>query len=468
MALVVFDRGRMQETVEAYLDKHQKRILAQLFDFLRIPSVSTDPERRADIQSGADWVADRLQEAGPFKIEQLATSGHPAVYAEWLEAPGRPTLLVYGHYDVQPPDPLDQWLSDPFAPEIRDGRIYARGASDDKGPVFIPIKVAEAFFATEGRLPINLKLLIEGEEEIGSAHFDELVRNHVGKLAADYVLSADGAMWRNSEPSITVGSRGVVSLDVEVRGPRSDLHSGRHGGAVQNPLHTIALLVASLHRADGSVAVDEFYEGVQEPTASEREQIAALDYKDEDYRRAVGVPMLVGEQGFGTLERQWLRPTLEVNGLYGGYQGPGSKTVIPAAAHAKLSCRLVPGQDPGQILRLLTAHLHAHTPPGVTMSVTPHAGAAPAYRIDPEHPALRIARDTLRRHYGMEPVTVLMGGTLPVCEAFRRELHMDTVFFSFSTADEDFHAPNEFFRISRLWDGLAVWADFWRTAGEMA
>jgi acetylornithine deacetylase/succinyl-diaminopimelate desuccinylase-like protein len=457
----------MQETVAAYLESHREHILAQLIDFLRIPSVSADPDRRADVQSAADWVCDRLKEAGPFTVEQLATGGHPAVYAEWLGAPGRPTVLVYGHYDVQPPDPLDAWISGPFAPEIRDERLYARGASDDKGPVFIPIKVAEAFFATGGRLPINVKLLIEGEEEVGSGHLDDLIRQQAGRLAADYVLSADGAMWRSSEPSITVGSRGIVTLDVDVRGPRSDLHSGRHGGAVQNPLHALASLIAGLHRAGGSVSVDGFYDGVLEPSRREREQIAALGYADEDYRQAVGAPALYGEEGFGTLERQWLRPTLEVNGLYGGYQGPGSKTVIPSDAHAKLSCRLVPGQDPDRILRRVTEHLQAHTPPGVTLTVNPHAGGAPAYRIDPGHPALRIARLALQRRYGMEPVTVYSGGTIPVCDTFRRELHMDTVFFSFSTADEDFHAPNEFFRLSRLWDGLAVWVDFWQTAGEM-
>ncbi len=458
----------MQETAEAYLEKHRNQILDQLLDFLRIPSVSTDPARLADVQAGADWIGDRLKEAGPFNVEQLATGGHPAVYAEWLGAPGRPTVLVYGHYDVQPPDPVDQWLSPPFEPEIRNERIYARGASDDKGSVFIPIKVAEAFFATHGRLPINVKLLIEGEEEIGSAHLDDLVRQEAGRLAADYALSADGAMWRITEPSVTVGSRGIVTLDVEVRGTRSDLHSGRHGGAVQNPLHAVASLIAGLHRADGSVAVEGFYDGVMEPSRAEREQIAALGYEDEAYRQAIGAPALYGEEGFGTLERQWLRPTVEANGLYGGYQGPGSKTVIPATAHAKLSCRLVPGQDPEQILHRLTAHLRAQTPPGVTLSIVPHPGAAPAYRIDPGHPALRIARMALRRRYGQEPVTVLSGGTIPVSDTFRRELSMDTVFFSFSTADEDFHAPNEFFRLSRLWDGLAVWADFWRTAGEIA
>ncbi|MDB5076979.1 MAG: putative peptidase, partial [Chloroflexi bacterium] len=315
---------------------------------------------------------------------------------------------------------------------------------------------------------INLKLLLEGEEEIGSAHLGEFVEQHAEMLAADYALSADGAMWRSSEPSITIGSRGIVDLELEMRGPKGDLHSGRHGGAVQNPLHALATLMAGLHRDDGSVAVEGFYDGVQDPSASERRQVAALSFSDEVYREAVGAPALFGEAGFSTLERQWYRPTLEINGLYGGYQGPGSKTVIPSVAHAKISCRLVPGQQPADVLRKVTRHIEAHTPLGVTVQVTPHAGGAPAYRLDAAHPGLRIAQDALRRRYEQDPVTVLMGGTLPVSDIFKRVLGIDTIFFSFSTADEDFHAPNEFFRLSRLWDGLAAWADYFRTAGEPA
>jgi len=456
----------MRQTPEAYLDGRHERMLGQLLDFLRIPSVSTDPARRPDIDAAARWVAARLAEAGPFGVEVMETAGHPVVYAEWLGAPGRPTLLVYGHYDVQPPDPLDEWRSPPFAPEIREGRIYARGVSDDKGPMFIPIKVAEAFFAIDASLPVNLKFLIEGEEEIGSPHLEEFVAAHAERLRADYALSADGAMWRIDEPSLTAGSRGLVALDVEVRGPRTDLHSGRHGGAVRNPLHALAALVAGLHRADGTVAVDGFYDAVRAASDEERRDMAALPFDEDGYRAAVGVPELYGERGYNTLERQWVRPTLEVNGLYGGYQGAGSKTVIPAVAHAKISCRLVPDQAPADVLRLVTRHLEGHAPAGVTVRVTPRPGGAPAYRIDPEHPGLRVAHQVLRELYGTKPATVLMGGTLPVSEMFRRVLGIDTVYFSFSTADEDFHAPNEFFRLSRFHDGLAAWAAYWRTAGE--
>jgi len=455
----------MRQTPEAYLDAHFDRNLAQLLDFLRIPSISADPARRQDIDAAARWVAARLREAGPFTVELIDTAGHPVVYGEWLGAPDRPTLLVYGHYDVQPVDPLAEWPSAPFAPEIRDERIYARGVSDDKGPMFIPIKVAEAFFAADGALPVNLKFLLEGEEEIGSPDLEEFVVAHAGKLGADYALSADGAMWRIDEPSLTVGSRGLVSLDVDVRGPRNDLHSGRHGGAVQNPLHALAELVAGLHRPDGSVAVAGFYDAVRALDDDERRRIAALPFAEDVYRTAVGVPDLYGERGYGTLERQWTRPTLEVNGLYGGYQGAGSKTVIPAVAHAKISCRLVPDQAPADVLRLVTRHLEEHAPCGVTVRVSPHAGGAPAYRIDPDHPGLRVARAVLREQAGTEPVEVLMGGTLPVSALFRRVLGIDTVYFSFSTADEDFHAPNEFFRLSRFRDGLAAWAAYWRAAG---
>ncbi len=455
----------MHSAPERYLETQRDRILDDLLAFLRLPSVSTDPTHQRDIWETARWLEARLRRAGPLTVELAATDGHPVVYAEWLGAPGRPTILIYGHYDVQPPDPLERWLSPPFAPEIRDGRIYARGASDDKGPMLIPIAVAEAFFATDGALPVNVKLLFEGEEEIGSPHLDSFVTARASQLAATYALSADGAMWRASEPSISVGSRGLVALDVEVHGPRTDLHSGRHGGALQNPLHALAALVASLHTDDGRVAVAGFYDAALEVSLEERRAIAELAFDDEAYRASVGAPTLFGEAGYTTLERQWLRPTLEVNGLGGGYQGPGSKTVIPASAHAKISCRLTPGQRPDDIVALLRRHIDTHTPPGVEIEVTVQPGSAPAYRIDGAHPGLRVACRVLREVYGRPPLDVFIGGTLPVAEIFKRALGIDTVFFSFSTADEDFHAPNEFFRASRLWEGLSAWTRYWQVAG---
>ncbi len=455
-------------TPQAYLEQHRDRTIQELLDFLRISSVSTDPAYRADIDAAAGWVAEQLRQAGPFRVEVMPTAGHPIVYAEWLGAPTRPTLLVYGHYDVQPPDPLDRWNSPPFEPEIRDGRIYARGASDDKGPMFIPIKVAHAFFATEEALPVNLKLLFEGEEEIGSPSLSDFIQEHAAMLAADFALSADGAMWRVDLPSITTGSRGLVGMNLEIRGPAKDLHSGRHGGAVQNPLHALVELLSTLHHPDGSVAVEGFYHRVSTLSPEGRAEIESLPFDDEAYRQEVGAPELFGEPGYGVLERQWVRPTLELNGLGGGYQGAGGKTVIPSTASAKITCRLVPDQQPDEVLDLVERHLRTHRPPGIELTIARQPGSAPSYRIRADHPGLATARSVLRDVYGREPVSVLIGGTLPVSEMFARILGIDTVYFSFSTADEDFHAPNEFLRLERFIDGLRAWTEFWRLVPSLS
>jgi acetylornithine deacetylase/succinyl-diaminopimelate desuccinylase-like protein len=458
----------MIESPYQYLDAHGDRIVEELLEFLRIPSVSTDPTQRAHVNAAASWVAGRLQRAGPLRVEMFDTAGHPVVYAEWLGAPGKPTILVYGHYDVQPPDPLERWQTPPFEPDLQDDRIYARGVSDDKGPMFIPIKVVEAYFSTRGALPINLKFLFEGEEEIGSPSLNAFISDHAEMLRADYALSADGAMWRVDKPSVITGSRGLVALNFDVRGPAKDLHSGRHGGAVQNPLHALAELVASLHHPDGRVAVDGFYDAVRAPTTAERAEIAVLAFDDEAYRKEVGVSALFGEQGFSTLERQWIRPTLELNGMSGGYEGEGGKTVIPAGAHAKISCRLVPDQPPDEIVELVRRHLVEHTSPGIELHIEERPGGSPAYRIPADHPGLQVARKVLRNLYGQDPASVLIGGTLPVSEIFSRVLGIDTVYFSFSTSDEDFHSPNEFFRLSRFRDGLRAWTDYWEMAAVPA
>ena len=431
---------------------------AELKEFAAIPSVSTDPAHAADIQAAADWVAAKLAAAGPIAVTRFETNGNPVIYGEWLGAPGKPTVLVYGHYDVQPPDPLDKWHSPPFVPTERDGRLYARGVSDDKGPMLIPIKVAESFFATEGALPINVKFMFEGEEEIGSPSLEPFIRAHTGLLAADVVLSADGAMWRIDEPSLTVASRGLIGLELTLTAASKDLHSGRHGGAVANPLNAMARLIASLHDADGRVAVGGFYERVRKLSAAERQAILGLPFKDSDYLAQVGAPATFGEPGYSTLERLWTRPTLDVNGMWGGYQGPGQKTVIPSEAHAKITCRLVADQDPDEIMSLVAIHLERHTPTGTRLVIESSDHGARPYRIDDDHFALRAASDALAAVYGPRPLVVSMGGTVPVCEIFKRVMGIDTVFFSFSTADEDYHAPNEFFRIHRLHEGVEAWA----------
>jgi acetylornithine deacetylase/succinyl-diaminopimelate desuccinylase-like protein len=454
------------EKVLAHLAAHHDRTLAELVDFAAIPSVSTDPAHAIDVHAAASWVARALASAGPFTVRTIATPGNPVVYGEWLGAPGKLTVLVYGHYDVQPADPLEKWSSPPFSPTVRDGRLYARGVSDDKGPMLIPIKVAESFFAVDGALPINVKCMFEGEEEIGSPSLDAFIRDNTELLAADVVLSADGAMWRIDEPSLTVSSRGLAGLELTLTAASKDLHSGRHGGGVANPLHAMARLIASLHEPNGRVAVAGFYDRVRELTPAERADIASLPFDEDRYLAQVGAPSAFGEPGYSTLERQWTRPTLEVNGMWGGYTGPGQKTVIPSEAHAKITCRLVPDQDPAEVVALVTRHLESHVPPGTRLSITPEDHGAHAAHIERDHFALAAADAALHAVYGVHPLIVRMGGTVPISELFQRHMGLDTVFFSFSTADEDYHAPNEFFRVHRLHEGLEAWARYWEILGE--
>jgi acetylornithine deacetylase/succinyl-diaminopimelate desuccinylase-like protein len=450
---------------EDYLRDNRERILAELVDFASIPSVSTDPAYAEGMARGAEWVAGQMRQAGLENVRINPTAGHPVVTATWTGAAGAPTILIYGHYDVQPPDPLERWKSPPFAPSVRDGRLYARGVSDDKGPMLIPLKVAEAFMAAEGRLPVNVKFVIEGEEECGSAHLEAFVAAHAEELRADFVLSADGAMWRPDEPSITVASRGIATLEFSLFGAAKDLHSGRHGGSAPNPLQAMARLAASLHDAEGAVAVPGFYDRVRPPSNSARAMIAGLPFDEPAYLDGIGAAPGWGEAGYSLLERQWLRPTLELNGLWGGYQGPGTKTVIPAEAHAKISCRLVPDQEPDEIVALVAAHLRRHCPPGIRLEIAPGHGSK-AYAIPDEHPGLALAEQVLEEVYGQRALRVRMGATVPIGLIFRNAIGAETVFFSFSTADEDYHAPNEFFRLQRLEDGLAAWTRYWRLLGR--
>ena len=450
----------------AYLESHQEEILQRLVAFASIPSVSTDPAYKEGVTQASRWVADQLSAAGMQNVRINPTPGHPIVTADWLGAPGKPTILVYGHYDVQPPDPLEKWKSPPFEPTVRDNRLYARGVSDDKGPVLIPIVVAEAFMRTEGKLPVNIRFIIEGEEERGSVNLGPFVKAHVAELTADFLLSADGAMWRPDEPSITVASRGIAALEFTVRGAGKDLHSGRHGGAVANPAQALAALVASLHDANGRVAVAGFYDGVGEPPLEIRKTVHAMPFDSARYLQSIGAPGEAGEAGWTLLERMWLRPTLEINGLWGGYQGPGTKTVIPCEAHAKITCRLVPGQRPDDIVAGIAAHLQAHCPRGVTVDVRPGDHGSEAYEIPGQHPGLALAEQILEEVYEQKALRVRMGATIPIGLIFR-QIGAETVFFSFSTADEDYHAPNEFFRLQRLKDGTRAWARYWQELGRL-
>jgi acetylornithine deacetylase/succinyl-diaminopimelate desuccinylase-like protein len=447
-------------TVDTPSFDEQERYQRELAAFLSIPSVSMDPARRGDMRAAAEWLAAQLGFANGRVVD---SDGHPVVVGEWLGAAGGPTILVYGHYDVQPAGDESEWTTPPFQPSIRDGRIYARGATDDKGPVFVALKVAEAFHARDGGLPLNVRFLFEGEEEIGSRSLAAFIAAHPDEVAADIVVSADGAMWRPSEPSIAIAARGVLALDVTVTTASSDLHSGRHGGAVPNPNHALASILASLHEPGGGVAVEGFYDGVEPLSDADRAALAEVSFDEEAYRNEVGVSALQGEPGYSTLERVWTRPTLEVNGIEGG----GSFTVIPRRARAHITCRLVPGQRPDAVFVAIAAHVRAHSPPGVSVEIEAEPGAVPAYAIAADHPAVEAGRRALALVYpDSEPLLVRMGGTLPAAVLFEEILGLKTLMFSFSTGDEQLHAPDEFFRLARLGEGMRAWAELWLRLAE--
>jgi len=433
--------------------------LRELSEYVAVPSVSRDASPPT-MRAAADWLAGQLAFASPRLVP---TDGHPVVRADWLGAEGAPTILVYGHYDVQPTGDPAEWITPPFE-LTRDGDVVrGRGATDDKGPVFIVLKVAQAFLAQEGRLPLNVKFMFEGEEEIGSPHLPAFVREHAADLAADLVISADGAMWRPTEPSVSVASKGLVSMDIVVEGADTDLHSGRYGGTVANPLHELSRIVAGLHRPDGTIAVDGFCDGIPPLTAGRRREIAAIPFDEAEFLGALGLAEGRGEAGYSTLERLWERPTLEVNGMQGG----GKYTVIPHIAVANVSCRLVPGQDPDRVIEAIVAHVSAQPAPGVRVSVRVDEARVPAYTIPAGHPAIRAATAALEEVYpGQQVLEACIPGTLPATALFEEVLGVKTLFFSFSTADEKLHAPNEFLRIRRLREGMRAWEQLWRLLAD--
>lgn len=432
---------------ERYLDEHQARSYAEFLDFLRIPSISSLPEHADDVQRAARWVADRMTAAGLEAVEVMPTGGHPVVYGHWLGAPGRPTILLYGHFDVQPVDPLPLWTSPPFEPR-RDGeRLYARGASDMKGNLLESLVAIEALLRTEGRLPVNLKCLFEGQEEIGSPQLPGFIAAQRAKLACDLVINADGGQWSDEQPALTVSTKGLCACQIDVRGADSDLHSGLYGGPVVNPITALTQIIASMRTPDGRIVVEGFYDDVVPLSAADRALIAAVPFDAEQVRQSLGVPALVPEPGYSPIEHMWARPTLEVNGLWGGFQGEGIKTVLPNEAHAKVTCRLVANQDPDAVLARLTDHVRRHTPPGVSVTLTPIGVGADPYLIPTDHWANQAAAGVLREMYGREPYFTRTGGSVPVLALFRKELNAYAVGFGFSLNDEQIHAPNEFCRV---------------------
>lgn len=446
---------------ETYLAEHRDAAVAGLLDFLRIPSISSLKENTADVMEAARWTANRLRQAGIEHVEVMPTGGHPVVYGDWLHAAGRPTVLIYGHFDVQPADPLELWTNPPFEPVVRDGRIYARGSGDDKGNMLIPILVAEAFLKTEGRLPINLKFIFEGQEEIGSPEFVPFVAGHKELLAADLVISADGAQESEDQPVLLVGFKGLVALQIDVYGAKTDLHSGIYGGAIANPIHALVRILDSMRSPDGKITVDGFYDDVIDLTDEDRAQIAAVPFDEAKYLADLGVDAPFGEPGYTTVERAWARPTLEVNGIYGGFQGKNIKTVLPSEAHAKITCRLVADQKPDRIYRAIASHIARHTPPGVRVTTTQLPGSAYPYLMSPDHPANHLVGEVLTGLFGNPPHYVRMGGSVPVLMSFLTELGVYTVTLAFALEDERHHAPDEFLRLASFEKGKKAFGLVW-------
>lgn len=459
----------MTDPVLKFALAQQPDLIKALSALVACPSVGADPAMAQGMEDARRIIEERVQAMGFQNCQRLTAvdgSGAPTLYGERLDAPGKPTLLVYAHYDVQPPDPLEKWETPPFEATERDGRLYGRGISDDKAPMMIALDTLAAFVAVEGALPINIKLLIEGEEETGSPSLPGILETHRELLHADAVLSADGARWRPDVVALNLGSRGNTGFEVRIQTASQDLHSGRYGGIVANPLHVLSKLIGDLHDKDGRITAEGFYDGVVEPTEMERKEIAAIPYDEADAFDAIGARPQ-GEAGYSTLERLWMRPTLDVNGMWGGYTGAGSKTVIPNEAFAKITMRLVPGQDPQHTKETVIAHLEKHLPDHATMELYGERGQGGAYAVPPDHPLLAAAVSALEKTSGETPLKVRIGASLPLTEIVSRILGLDTVMFSFALSDENFHAPNEFFRLSSISDGLAAWVQVLREVAEM-
>jgi acetylornithine deacetylase/succinyl-diaminopimelate desuccinylase-like protein len=443
-----------------YLEAERERILADLVTWLRIPSISALPEHAADVRASADHAAGLLRTAGFADVEVLETAGAPAVYGAWLDAgPDAPTALVYGHHDVQPVDPLDLWTSPPFEPVVVDGELRARGAVDDKGQTFYEIEAARGLLRTEGRLPVNLKFLIEGEEEVGSPHFEELLERERGRLACDVVVVSDTTMWAPDVPSFCVGMRGLVAFDVTIRSAAADLHSGSFGGAVPNPAHLIASIVARLHDDGGHVTVPGFYDAVRPLSDDERASLERLPFDEAGFKATAGVRRLDGEVGRTTLERIWTRPTAEVTGITTGYGGDGIKTIVPASANAKVTFRLVADQDPAIVADAFEAWLADQVPVGIDLTVQRLGSVAPAL-TPPDHPAVGALRRAMARVWGVEPLLTREGGSGPE-EALGRVLEAPVLYLGIALAGDRFHAPNERMLLSQFEKGLLTAGELW-------
>lgn len=450
----------MSEKAIAYLKENRSNLLEKMNEFLSIPSVSTDSEYKQDVEKAADFLVAYLEKLQFEKIEKMETAGHPLVYGEYNGAGAdAPTVLFYGHYDVQPADPLEQWTSEPFSPEVRDGRLYARGSSDDKGQVFMHLAVFEAYMETEGSLPVNVKVCIEGEEEIGSENLYEILHEQKDKFQADFAVISDSGMVAKNQPTILYGLKGFTGIEITVTGPDHDLHSGMYGGAVRNPIMALSQILASMKDENEIITVDGFYDGVYPLTDEERELMKKAP--GEDFVAATGIPETASEQGYTPQEHTMGRPTFEINGIYGGYQGEGTKTIIPSEATAKITCRLVPGQDPERIQQLLEDHVLKHTPSGVNVEVKKERLSAKAYKVEPDHPLIQKAAESYTKAFGKETVYVRMGGSIPVVEWIDAIYKMPIVLLGFGTPEDRLHSPNESFPLDSFDRGMETLIYYW-------
>ena len=448
-----------------YQEKNKDRFLNEMLDLLKVPSISANSEHKADMRKTAELVKQRLKEAGADKAEVMSTEGHPVVYAEKIIDPSKPTVLVYGHYDVQPPDPLDLWKSPPFEPVIKDGKVYARGSADDKGQFFMHVKAMETLVKTNS-MSTNMKFLIEGEEEVGSPNLAKFVADNKQLLKADVILISDSAMISLENPSLDIGVRGLAYIQVEVTGANRDLHSGTYGGAVANPITILAKMIASAHDENNHITIPGFYDDVVEAKPEERKMMNQAPYDEKEYKVDLGVKELWGEKGFTTIERTGIRPTLELNGIWGGYQGEGSKTVLPSKASAKISARLVPNQSSKKITKLLLDYFKKIAPPGVTVNAFELHGGEP-YMTPIESNAYQAAAKAIEATFGKKPIPVRGGGSIPICSILEKELGIKIVFMGFGLDSDNLHSPNEKFDLKNFYKGIETIPYFHKYFAEM-
>jgi acetylornithine deacetylase/succinyl-diaminopimelate desuccinylase-like protein len=452
-------------TLDQYLEAQTSAFEEDLCELLRIPSVSADSRHKPDVRRAAEWVAGQFRGLG-FATELVETAGHPVVYAESPAVTGAPTVLVYGHYDVQPPDPLAEWTSPPFEPTRRNGNLYARGATDDKGQMLTHVKSAQAWIKTAGKLPLNLKYLIEGEEEVGSAHLEQFIEDHRKELACDVIVISDTSQFGPGKPAITYGLKGIAYFELRLTGPKQDLHSGTFGGAVTNPANALVKILSALVNERGQVQLPGFYDQVLPVTDTERRQMAGLGFDEKSFMTQIGVAAVTGEEGYSTLERRWARPTCDINGLWSGYQGEGSKTVLPARAGAKFSFRLVPNQDPIQVHQSLETMLKRLCPPGIQMELIAFHGA-PGVVVPLESPYMAAAARAIEQGFGRPPVFIREGGSIPVVSTFHQKLGVDTLLLGWGLDDDNTHSPNEKFCLADFHRGIKASAYLWEEISKI-